>query len=453
MNESRVQQSVGLSRMLADFASTFTGQAAPEVVVRNAKLAILDCLGVSIAAVAQETGQATLRFARENAGDGQCTIWGAGRTVGPRDAAFCNGILSHALDFDDRNHSSTFTLAAAMAVAEQEDLTGRRLLEAFIVGREVRNSLDTLFSDRNSGVGPGAKGWHSNGILGSIAAACAAGNALRLNAEQMLDAVGLATGSCGALTRDGGTMAKPFRTGHAAATGLTCVLLAKSGFSADHSALEGRFGLLDALSPIPDSALQTLGKELGHKFHLESGIKVKPLASCTATHSTTEAMFRLRQKHSVEPQSVESIECDLKPYPLVRQHPKRGIEGRFSMPFCLANVLVYGRLDPDDFTDEHVAHPVVQLLMRKTAHVPRSDHLVVKLRDGTALSEALAPPSNFTSIEDISSKFHRCTDRTLTRSRSGEALELLHKLEHVLSVRHLGQLLRSDRRECEGICK
>ena len=294
MNEMLIDQSSGLTRKIADFATSFTLRSAPPEAIQNAKLAILDCLGVSILALSQEVGEATLKFARENACPGSCTVWGAKLTLSARDAAFCNGILSHGLDFDDRNHSSTFTLAAALATAEQFDLSGARALEGFIVGREVRNSLDSLFSDRNSGIGPGAKGWHSNGILGPIAAACSAGNALRLDSKQMIAAIGLAAGSCGALTRDGGTMAKPFRTGHAAATGLTSVLLARSGFSSDETVLEGRYGLLDALSPLPPTAIQSLGMNLGQKFELENKIKSKPFASCTATHSATEAMIRTR---------------------------------------------------------------------------------------------------------------------------------------------------------------
>ena len=270
MKEIAIERSTSLTGKLADFASSFRIKAAPTNVLENAKLAILDCLGVSVLALSQEVGQAMLSFARVHAGQGPCTVWGTGLTTSARDAAFCNGILSHALDFDDRNHSSTFTLAASMAAAENRGLTGKHVVEAFIVGREVRNSLDKLFSDRNSGVGPGARGWHSNGILGPIAAACSAGNAHRLDKQQMLAAIGLSAGSCGALTRDGGTMAKPFRTGHAAATGLTCVLLAESGFSADHTILEGSHGLLDALSPIPEAAVQVLGQDLGHKFRLSS---------------------------------------------------------------------------------------------------------------------------------------------------------------------------------------
>ena len=89
---------------------------------------------------------------------------------------------------------------------------------------------------------------------------------------------------------------------------------------------------------------------------------MKPFASCTAP-SGLEAMLRIMDKNSIIPADVESIEADLKPYPLVRQRPKRGFEGRFSMPFCLAMTMVYQRLDPGDFTDERLSEPLVQRLI------------------------------------------------------------------------------------------
>jgi 2-methylcitrate dehydratase PrpD len=228
----------GLTQRLAEFTASFSLSQAPAEVLQNAKLAILDCLGVSVVATRQEIGAALKDFARRHAGKGPCTVWGTGISVNARDAALINGALAHGLDFDDRNHSSTYSLAAPLAASEENDLSGDKLLAGFIVGREIRNSLDAIFAHRGSGIGPGAKGWHSNGVLGPIASACAVAKALDTDTRTTLMAIGLATASSGALTRDGGTMAKPFRTGHAAATGLTCVLLAKSGFTADNTALE-----------------------------------------------------------------------------------------------------------------------------------------------------------------------------------------------------------------------
>ena len=294
------------------FTAGFVLPSAPDKAFENAKLAILDCLGVSVLATGQEIGVNLLKFASANTSPGACAIWGTNKTASPRDAAFINGSLAHGLDYDDRNHSTTYTLAASLAVAEQMDLSGAKMLAAFIVGREVRNSLDALFGHRSAGIGPGAKGWHSNGILGPIAAACSASHAMSLSARETLAAIGLAAGSCGALTRDGGTMAKPFRTGHAAVTGLTCALLAQSGFTSDDTAIEGRYGLLEALGPLPEDLVASLARDLGIKFHLESENRIKPYASCTATHNGLEAMLRLARRHDIKPESVESIECDQK---------------------------------------------------------------------------------------------------------------------------------------------
>ena len=432
-----------LSQKLADFAVNFTLNSAPAKAMDNAKLAILDCLGVAVLATAQEIGVNLLKFAEANASPGPCTIWGSNRSVSVRDAAFINGTLAHGLDYDDRNHSTTYTLATSMSFAELTDLSGAKMLEAFIVGREVRNNLDALFGRRGDGIGPGAKGWHSNGILGPIAAACSASHALRLSTQQTLAAIGLAAGSCGALTRDGGTMAKPFRCGHAAATGATCALLAQSGFSSDDTAIEGRFGLLEALGPIPGEIIGDLARDLGRKFHLENENRIKPYASCTATHNGLEAMLRLVRAHNIQPEAVEAIECDQKPYPLVRQIPQRGYEGRFSMAYCLSMALVHRELRPGDFIDANVQQPIVQELMSRVRHTPGGPALVIQLKDGSQLEEKLQTPSDLHGWDAVADKFRASTQGIITPSKTDTIIDHIKKLESLASIRTLTAALRT----------
>jgi 2-methylcitrate dehydratase PrpD len=442
--DARATEAVeGLTQRLADFTASFSLARAPDAVLRHAKVAILDCLGVSMLATRQQIGAGLQDFARNFAGEGPCTVWGTGVTTTMRDAALINGTLAHGLDFDDRNHSSTYSLAAPLATAEENDLSGKSLLEGFIVGREIRNSLDAMFVHRGSGIGPGAKGWHSNGILGPIASACAVAKTLGLDSKTTLAAVGLATASSGALTRDGGTMAKPFRTGHAASTGLTCVLLAMSGFSADATALEGQYGLLDAIGPLPPDIVASLGAKLGEAFNLATPIRVKRFASCSASHGGVEAMLRLIAKHGFTAEDVESIACDLKPYPLVRERPGRGVEGRFSMPFCLALAVIHRTIRPDDFTDDHVADARVQRLMQRT-HQASGGALVVTLKDGRRLEELLGRPTNLVEPDEIEQKFRDCVADVLTLERAAATIEAVHKLEHLPSARDLTGNLRAD---------
>ena len=137
-------------------------------------------------------------------------------------------------------------------------------------------------------------------------------------------------------------MAKPFRCGHAAATGVTSALLAREGFTSDETALVERYGVLEAVGPLSEQILESWkrprrGWDVGHS------LRIRPFAFCTGTHSGLEAMLRLVQRDKIAPGDVEAMECDLCPDPLVRAKPTRAYEGRFSMPFCLAVALVYGK--------------------------------------------------------------------------------------------------------------
>jgi 2-methylcitrate dehydratase PrpD len=361
-----------------------------------------------------------------------------------RDAALLNGTLAHGLDYDDRNHATTYTLASSMALTESENASGREALEAFIVGREVRASLDSLFSHRGSGIGPGARGWHSNGILGPIAAACCASRVLKLDTQQTLAAVGLAAGSCGALTRDGGTMAKPFRCGHAGATGVTSALLAREGFTSDETALEERYGLLEAVGPLSEQIVATLGKDLGAVWDLGHSLRIKPFASCTATHSGLEAMLRLVQREKIASEDVEALECDLRPYPLVRAQPTRGYEGRFSMPFCLALALVHRKVTPDDFVNERLQDPRIQELIRRTRHIPKEEVLTVTLKNGKKLSEPFHPPTNLTEQSQVNEKFAQSVGRVFSPERTRAIAHHIMHLEDLGSIAELTNLLRKS---------
>ncbi len=443
VDESPSTTTQGLSRQIAEFTVSLSLDRLPANVLSNAKLAMLDCLGVSVLAAGEEIGGKLLRYARNHLGAGSCTVWGSDFTLNPRDAALVNGTLAHGLDFDDRGHASTYTLASALAAGEGCHASGARALEAFIAGREAMMTLEPLFARRSSGIGPGARGWHSNGILGPIAAACAASKILDLDVSQTLTAIGLATGSCGALTRDGGTMAKPFRVGHAASAGLTCAYLAQEGFTSDETAVEGRYGLLDAVGPLQDDILEALGRGLGTDYRLGREVKLKRFGSCTATHDGVEAMLRMvREKRPLTPSEIDFIECDMHPYPLVRMQPERGFEGRFSMAYCLSLALLYGQLDPESFTDEQARDPELRNLLGRVRHVPGSDSLVVHLKDGTTVTEPVRTPADLKGREAVLNKFKNCVEKSLSEAQRAAVPDLVDHLEQSPSIGPLMDALR-----------
>lgn len=437
-----MQTAPGLTRRLAEFSVGLGFGQIPAPVIANAKLAILDCLGVSVLATRFDLAEKLFRLARVESWHGPCHFWGSSLSASARDAAFVNAALAHALDYDDGGHVTTFLLAAAMAAAERENSNGAQLLTAFVAGREVRMSMDGLFSGRFDGSGPGARGWHANGILGPIAAACAAGKILQLTLEQTLNAIGLAAGSCGALGRDGGTMAKPLRAGQAADSGITAALLARDGCTADSEVLEGSHGLLSALGPLDEKIVKSLGERLGREFDWEKkSVKVKTYSAAAATHAPVEAMLRLRAKRAFTPIDVKAIECHLKPFPLLRLKPQNGAEGRFSMAYCLAVACATGRLEPSDFSDERLHDSQIRELIAKVRHHEDTNTLTVQLQSGETITEAILPVGDLTIWGEVVEKFHQCAKDTLTGARRDTVIDAVAHLEQPDSVRVLTQAL------------
>ena len=96
----------------------------PAAAITQAKLAILDTIGVTVAGVATATGQAMCQVAEDASGRAVSTIIGGGFKTDPASAALVNGTTGHALDYDDVSwtmigHPSVLLLPAVLALAEE----------------------------------------------------------------------------------------------------------------------------------------------------------------------------------------------------------------------------------------------------------------------------------------------------------------------------------------------
>lgn len=400
---------------LAEFAAGFRLAHAPEAVVDHAKTVILDCLGVGVLANRFEPGRAVARFMSSGTEDGACTIWGSARSTTPRDAAFANAMLVRALEYDEGLHHSAFSLPAPFALAERNAWSGRTLLEAFIVGCEVGHVAAEVF-------GPPSM----NGRAGSIASACAAANAMGLDAEAAGHAIGLTAGVAVAPGGNVGTMARTSGAGHAAATGLTAALLAHSGFTADGFAPER-----------PDAA-----DGLGRDFRLAAPIRCKRYACPSALHPGIEAMLRLRHRTGLKPGDVRAIRGDLHLVQVASDPPLPVTQARFSMAFCLSLALAKGWIAPADFRENAAVDPPIADLMSRVSDDPGSTAITVETVSGEVLSEPIAAARDLTSWPDVVAKFAECTRGVLRMSSVERVCEGVHALEHLTDVRALGADLR-----------
>ncbi len=107
-------------------------------------------------------------------------------------AALVNGTAVHGEDFDDTFeggpvHAGAVIVPAVLAACERHKLDGRAALLGIAVGVETMCRLATVAPTLTH-----KAGFHPTAVFGAIGAAAGVGAALKLNAKQLVDALGTA---------------------------------------------------------------------------------------------------------------------------------------------------------------------------------------------------------------------------------------------------------------------
>ncbi|MBI2359242.1 MAG: MmgE/PrpD family protein [Deltaproteobacteria bacterium] len=274
---------MGPTEAIVEFVTRTNADSIPPEVLGKAKHHVVDTLGVALAS-SHSAPSEILRGMVGGTGEGESSLWtGTGRST-PADAAWVNGTLAHALDFDDGGvaltpmHPSAPVLPAVLALAEARGLLGGDALRAYIVGVEVECKLATLISLEHY-----ARGWHATAILGSLGSAVASAWLLRLPRENVCRALGIAASMAGGLQCNFGSMTKPLHAGQAARNGIVAALLAEKGFTANRGALEAEKGMIEVFGFGDSVTGPGMRAVLGQPFHfLSPGVSIKRFPTCTS---------------------------------------------------------------------------------------------------------------------------------------------------------------------------
>lgn len=429
----------------------------PVEVVEHAKLLIADAVAVALIARHLGLGGVVDEAARLLSGgaSGASTVIGATTTLSPGDAAFVNGAIVHALDFDDTHgpagvHPSAAVLPSALAAAEQVGVDGAALLRAYVVGVELSVRLGLL--------APGlfhATGFHPTGILGTFGAALAAASVRGLSEGQTADALGVAL-SLAPLSplefMTDGLTTKRIHAGGAARAGYEAAALAAAGMRGPSSALEGQRGLLRTLLPPenrPDEGhlLACLPEAWGDRWHLLD-VERKRYPVCHLIHPFLTCLVELRGRGLCEVEDIVRIECLIAPeaVPIVgeprpnRTAPVSGYAARFSLPYVLASALIDGSVRTARFDDQVVRDPAVRAMAERIVHVPtpgsdwtRDGTLRVHRRSGSVdevtVSRAAAADRSGSAAEGAAP---RAEEKLLAEDPAGTLLERFRPVQDAL---------------------
>lgn len=268
-------------------------------------------------------------------------------------AAFVNGVSAHSLDLDDGHrkahiHLGAIVFSTALAIGEAYNVSGKDFLEAAIVGYEIGILLGELVNPQHRN-----KGFHSTGTVGTFVAGAVAAKLLKLNENQITNALGLCgTQAAGLLESDhSGSMGKSLHVGKAVYNGILSVFLAKNGFTGSETVLDGEEGFLKTMAYSglgEDYTLEEVFSKVGEVEVKEIYFKKYPV--CRHLHSSIEAILKLRNIINKEYDHIESI--FVKTYEIAVSHdnynPKTLEDLKQSLPYALAIALVCGNVTLDN---------------------------------------------------------------------------------------------------------
>jgi 2-methylcitrate dehydratase PrpD len=460
----------GLTKYVADFIVNTKYEDIPRNVLELGGKSILDGFGLSLAGSVSEMGPLVRQYLETfSSSAGKSTVIGSGMKAPARFAAFANGVFIHADDYDDTQlsvapdriyglltHPTVTTLPPAFAVSEIHRYSGKDLMTAYQIGVEVECKIAEAISPRHYG-----SGFHTTGTIGSFGSVAVCARLTRLDARKTANAIGIAAAEAGGLRNNFGSMTKPFHAGHAAENGVVAADFASIGWTASEEILEARNGFFDAAGGGFDPS--AIVNRLGKPWTLANpGVSIKPFPSGSLTHPAMGEMQRLVREHNIRPADVEKVDVGGNSGmmgALLHHHPTNALQGKFSMEFCMAILLLDRKAGLKEFSDSVVQRRDVQdMIPRVNFYVdPESEKtglnkmtsiLKIHLTGGQIVSGraefAKGHPANPMSFEEEADKFRGCAEFAKWPTAKAESvIEAVKNLENETSVSKLSAALSS----------
>jgi 2-methylcitrate dehydratase len=392
-----------LSRTIAEWACSLKYEHLSLEAIRAAKLFWFDSIGCALGGSQQDDAKILLKHYRamsatadSSGGEGgparggRATAFVSGFKTNPVDAAFLNGHMIRAMDYNDIYwkadpcHPSDL-IAAPLALCESERVGGKDLILATIIAYEIEMRLCEIGR-------PGVReyGWH-HATLSAFAAPVAAGRVLNLTPEQMVSAIGISASRTfcpGAVTAGKLTNMKNTVDPWAGRMGAESALLAREGFSGPEHIIDGKEGLFAVFHHVQykgqpatfDGEALVADLPNSTKSHyriLDCGMKSFPIEALS--HAPLTAMMKTVKEHNIKAGDVKEIKVEViaraadilgDPH---KYRPDSKETADHSLPYCMAVGLVDGMVTPLQFREERVLDKALIPIMDKVKVVANQE--------------------------------------------------------------------------------
>jgi 2-methylcitrate dehydratase PrpD len=462
---SEIKESTGIT--YAKHAVKTKYENIPVEVVEVTRKHILDYVANTIGGGTRPGCVEIIELLKRWGGRKEATVLGYGYKIPAHHAAQANATMGNALDYDDCDdrsgmHAGNIVISTAFAVAElRGKVSGKNFITAVAVGNDIGYRLGRC---QRPVTEVALDGWWGTQVYGYLSASITAGKILRLNDEQMLNAIGIAYQEAAGSIQfyyDVG-LTKSLGCGFAARAGVLASLLAKMGVTGVRNALEGPAGMFNLyFHGNIDPAILTM--DLGKRF-MGTEVSFKPYPCCRMNHTFVDATLALKKEHNLKPDDVDSIIVSVGKQSLrncepleVKHPPKTAVDAQFSIPWVVAVALVYGKVLIKDFTSNAIKDPAVLRITERISikpddslsriHEMEPAVVEVKTNDGKVFSKrvdyAYGNPQKPMSWDTIADKLEDCAcwaAKPISEENLTKIVKMCKKLEEVDDVGSIIQL-------------
>jgi 2-methylcitrate dehydratase PrpD len=445
-----------------EYAQLFCGLKLADVptgIVEKIKRHVLDMIGVMLVGITAPGIESVRDYALKYGSPGRSRLVGpGGNRLDPEFAALYNATAARTTEMDDHHvvscHPGCTLVPAALAVAEDQDVSGAEFLRAMIASYEIttRVAMATTLSvvfDR---------GFHNACCYNGFGSAASTALMLGANEEQFVNALSLATCYASGAGGSGG-MTRFFGAGIPAANGIRAGRLATMGLVGGPASIEGpggRGGYLRAFSahPKPGLLTQSLQDWIGIM-----GLRLKHTYCSTGNIAAQIEAFRsIIDEHSLGTQDIKAVHVGMDP--LMLQTASGGAqlgtaaaihEAHFSTPLHLAIAAVRGRNDFKTFvelSEQGFQDPEIQRIARTVTFSLDSEceavfpelwmtKVTVTTTDGRSLEArgfAMTEP-------DVEAKFRELLEPLMPTTQVDALIDRVQSLDQLDHIDELTRLL------------
>lgn len=451
---------LSVTERLADFVMVHGASPLPDEVRHQARRLVLNAAAASVAGHDHPAIGRLREWALDGvAGGAARLLWHGDRTSGDR-AALVNGAMLEVLDFNETHieafvHPTAPVWPAVQAAAELSGASLADALTATALGIEVELAVATMLMPAHY-----ERGFNPAVAAGAVGAAAGCSVILGLDVERTADALGLAAlGGAGPLEVLG-TDVHPYRIGDAARSGFIAADLARRGFTAPPTAIDGEHGLLATAAERDLDRVAAVLESLGHDWRICGPIAFKRYPTETISQAPLDCTLDLRERTPPEKRSqVASMTFAVAPLVAEVNRSRRerfatpadDQQARFDGSYCAAAAWCSGRFTVEELGAETRSDPAVLALRDKVRFVAdegrsmESAALEVTFTDGTtghAATEAFGgSTANPLSDENLVAKLTASATGVIDSGRVREISAAINGDPPDLAARDFASLL------------